>query len=81
MVEVLSFLLYKKTQCLATKRRLLDAEYAPFGFIIEGSELYHSLQPDDIVDATFVDEFGRLNLVKIRESTFSEVAQGSENES
>jgi peptidylprolyl isomerase len=60
------------------KNNLLDGEYAPFGFIIKGHDLFKRLGPDDVIDATFVDEFGRLNLVKIRESTFSEVAQGME---
>ena len=62
----------------AKTSNLLDGEYAPFGFIIKGQEIFDKLGPEDIIDATFVDDFGRLNLIKIRESTFSEVAQGAE---
>jgi hypothetical protein len=62
------------------KRGLLDGDYAPFGFMIDGYDIFSSLDPDDVIDATFVDGFGQLNLVKIRESSFKEAAQGSEVE-
>jgi len=54
--------------------KILDGAYAPFGYVIEGFELFQSLEPSDIIDATYVDEFGQCNLVKIRESSFKEVA-------
>jgi peptidylprolyl isomerase len=60
------------------KRRILDGDYAPFGFIIRGYDLFLSLKPGDIIDSTVVDSFGRLNLVKIRESNFQQAAQGLE---
>lgn len=60
------------------KRSLLDGEYAPFGYIIEGYDLFQRLQPNDVIDATSVDEWGELNLVKLRRSSFSEVVQSSE---
>lgn len=60
------------------KRTLLDGEYAPFGFIIDGFDLFQHLQPNDVIDSTSVDEWGELNLVKLRRSSFSEVVQGSE---
>jgi hypothetical protein len=60
------------------KRKLLDGEYAPFGYIVDGYDLFLSLLPGDIIESTFVDELGQLNLVKLRQSSFSEVVQGSE---
>ena len=60
------------------KRNLLDGEYAPFGFITDGYELFQKLRPNDIIDATYVNEWGQLNLVKIRQSSFSEVFQSGE---
>jgi peptidylprolyl isomerase len=60
------------------QRRLLDGEYAPFGYIVEGYELFQRLEPNDVIDHTNVDEWGELNLVKLRKSSFSEVVQGSE---
>lgn len=61
------------------KRRLLDGEYAPFGYIVEGYDLFLSLLPGDIIESTSVDEIGQLNLLKLRQSSFSEVVQSSEN--
>lgn len=63
------------------KRSMLDGQYAPFGYIIEGFDIFDSLQPGDIIDSTIVDGFGQQNLVKIRSSTFKEVAQGTEEAS
>jgi peptidylprolyl isomerase len=59
------------------RRKMLDGEYAPFGFIVEGSDVYEALQPGDIIDSTLVDEFGALNLVKIRESSLKEAASAT----
>ena len=63
------------------KRSMLDGQYAPFGYIIEGFDIFDSLEPGDIIDSTIVDGFGQQNLVKIRSSTFKEVAQGTEEAS
>lgn len=63
------------------KRGMLDGQYAPFGYIIEGFDVFDSLKPGDVIDSTTVDDFGQLNLVKIRSSTFREVAQGTEEAS
>ena len=60
------------------KRHLLDGEYAPFGYIVDGYDLFLSLLPGDVIESTHVDELGQLNLVKLRQSSFSEVVQGSE---
>ena len=63
------------------KRTMLDGQYAPFGYIIEGFDIFDSLKPGDVIDSTSVDDFGQLNLVKIRSSTFKEVAKGTEEAS
>jgi cyclophilin family peptidyl-prolyl cis-trans isomerase len=39
----------------------LNGEYAPFGYIIEGIDIFDSLKPGDVNDSTTVDEFGELN--------------------
>lgn len=62
------------------KRSLFDGDYAAFGYIVEGYDLFQDLQANDVIDQTFVDEWGLLNLKKIRRSSFSEVVQGSEAE-
>lgn len=59
------------------RRKVLDGEYAPFGFIIDGSDIYEALQPGDVIDSTLVDGFGALNLVKIRESSLKEAASAT----
>ena len=53
-------------------------EYAPFGYVVDGYDLFLSLIPGDIFENTYVDDLGQLNLVKLRESSFSEVVQSSE---
>ena len=59
------------------KRKLLDGDYAPFGYIIDGYELFNQLKAGDVIEQTYVDEWGTLNLKKIRRSSFSEVVQSS----
>ncbi|KAL7535447.1 hypothetical protein ACHAXR_006498 [Thalassiosira sp. AJA248-18] len=56
---------------LASKRsKLLDGQYAPFGYIVSGSDVYQSLRPGDVIGATYVSQVGLLNLVKIRKNAF-----------
>ena len=69
------------TKDAAFQRTMLDGQYAPFGYIIGGFDVFDSLEPGDTIDSTSVDTFGQLNLVKIRSSTFKEVAQGTEESS
>ena len=52
--------------------RLLNGQYAPFGYIVEGDELMDSLKAGDIISATYVSEWGALNLVKIRGTSFAD---------
>ena len=49
---------------------LLDGQYAPFGYIVSGSDVYQSLRPGDVIKATYVSEVGLLNLVRIRKNAF-----------
>jgi len=62
------------------KRGLLDGEYAPFGYIIAGNEVFQKLQPGDVIDDTKVSEFGIQQLVKLRRSSFKEVVKSSGEE-
>jgi peptidylprolyl isomerase len=62
---------------LDEKRGLLDGEFAPLGYIVDGYDIFQHLQAGDVISNTVVDEWGRLNLVKLRESSFSEAIEGS----
>jgi peptidylprolyl isomerase len=62
---------------LEGRARLFDGEYAPFGFIVDGYDLHNALKTGDVIDQTVVDQWGLLNLVKIRRSSFSEVVQST----
>mmetsp|Transcript_14617 Transcript_14617/g.26442 ORF Transcript_14617/g.26442 Transcript_14617/m.26442 type:complete len:699 (-) Transcript_14617:127-2223(-) len=56
---------------VSTKQsKLLNGQYAPFGYIVSGSDVYQSLRPGDVIGATYVSEVGLLNLVKIRKNAF-----------
>ena len=65
---------------LEEKRSLLDGEYAPFGYIIAGKDIFQKLKANDVISATTVSEFGIQTLVKLRRSSFQEVVQGSGKE-
>lgn len=52
------------------KTSLLDGQYAPFGYIVEGTDVINALRPGDVIGATYVSELGQLNLVKIRKNAF-----------
>lgn len=68
----------KSTAANENAAKLLDGAYAPFGYIISGYDIFDSLRPGDVIESTSVDQFGQLNLVTIRSSTFKEVAMGTE---
>lgn len=59
------------------RTRLLDGQYAPFGYIVEGDDVFNSLRPGDVIGSTYVSELGQLNLVKIRKNAF----EGGDEES
>lgn len=71
------FFSLQENSMFENKRSLMDGEYAPFGYIIAGFDLFQSLQPGDVIDDTIVDEWGAQNLVKLRQSSFSEAVQGA----
>ena len=62
------------------RRKSLDGDYAPFGYIVQGWDVFNQLQPNDVISNTVVDEWGVLNLVKIRESRFSDVVASPSSE-
>ena len=70
------FFALQKHSMLEEKRALLDGEFAPFGFIVEGYDVFQELRVNDVISGTYVDDWGQLNLIKIRRSSFSEVVQG-----
>ncbi|GKY98756.1 hypothetical protein MPSEU_000831900 [Mayamaea pseudoterrestris] len=67
------FFALQKSSITEDKRDYFDGEYAPFGFIIDGIDVFEQLRPNDKIEETYVDEWGQLNLVKLRQSSFSEV--------
>lgn len=63
--------------------KLLDGQYAPFGYITAGADVYNSLKPGDVIKTTQVSAVGLLNLVRIRKNAFEggadqEEVQGEE---
>ena len=71
------FFALQRSSLTEDKRDYLDGEYAPFGFIVEGLDIFEQLRPNDRIEETIVDEWGQLNLVKLRQSSFSEVLGGA----
>ena len=60
---------------------LYAGQYAPFGYIVEGLDIMNTLQPGDIISSTYVNEWGKLNLKKIRGSSFADaISQTDEDE-
>lgn len=59
---------------------LLNGQYAPFGYVLEGLDLMKDLQAGDIIAATYVDESGMMNLKKIRGTTFADAMNSEEND-
>lgn len=50
---------------------LLDCQYAPFGYVMEGLDIMDSLQGGDVITATYVNEWGSMNLIKVRGTSFA----------
>jgi len=71
------FFAVSKRDISPKRTSLLDGQYAPFGYIVEGSDVFNSLRPGDVIGATYVSELGQLNLVKIRKNAF----EGDEEDS
>jgi len=64
------FFALPRRDVLNKRTKLLDGQYAPFGYIVSGSNVYQSLRPGDVIRATYVSDVGLLNLVKIRKNAF-----------
>eukprot|EP00574_Skeletonema_japonicum_P012168 CAMPEP_0201713508 /NCGR_PEP_ID=MMETSP0593-20130828/324_1 /ASSEMBLY_ACC=CAM_ASM_000672 /TAXON_ID=267983 /ORGANISM="Skeletonema japonicum, Strain CCMP2506" /LENGTH=659 /DNA_ID=CAMNT_0048202665 /DNA_START=30 /DNA_END=2009 /DNA_ORIENTATION=- len=64
------FFAVSKRDISPKRTSLLDGQYAPFGYIVEGSDVFNSLRPGDVIGATYVSELGQQNLVKIRKNAF-----------
>ena len=62
------------------KTRLIDCQYAPFGYVTDGYDLLSNLKPGDVIASTDVSEFGYLSLVKVRGGTFGDIIQGSNDD-
>jgi len=52
--------------------KLLNENYAPFGYVIGGLDIMERLEPGDMITSTFVNEWGQLNLKRIRGSRFAD---------
>mmetsp|Transcript_22080 Transcript_22080/g.33365 ORF Transcript_22080/g.33365 Transcript_22080/m.33365 type:complete len:507 (+) Transcript_22080:145-1665(+) len=57
------------------KRRLVNRQYAPFGYITDGYDVIQSLKTGDVISEISVNNFGVQNLAKIRGTSFSDVVQ------
>jgi cyclophilin family peptidyl-prolyl cis-trans isomerase len=60
--------------------KLMDGQYTPFGYVLDGLDIMQNLQNGDLITATYVDDFGQLYLKKIRGSTFSDALNSGGNE-
>jgi cyclophilin family peptidyl-prolyl cis-trans isomerase len=63
----------------ATRVKEINGQYAPFGYVIEGWDLMQSLDPSIEISSTYVGEWGRQNLKKIKQSSFSDVINSSDS--
>jgi cyclophilin family peptidyl-prolyl cis-trans isomerase len=63
----------------AARVKEINGQYAPFGYVIEGWDLMQNLDPSIEISSTYVSEWGRLNLRKIKQSSFSDVINSSDS--
>lgn len=63
----------------ATRVKEINGQYAPFGYVIEGWDLMQTLDPSVEISSTYVGEWGRQNLKKIKQSSFSDVINSSDS--
>ena len=55
-------------------------QYAPFGYVIDGLDIMNDLQAGDVISATYVNEWGKLNLKKIRGTSFANAMSSSSDD-
>lgn len=65
--------------CLFSKI-IYIGQYAPFGYVVEGLDIMRNLQAGDMIKETYVDEWGKLNLKKIRGTSFADAISQNEDE-
>jgi len=66
------FFSLRKSDMTSGRTTLLDGQYAPFGYVMEGSSIMDNLQAGDVITSTYVNEWGQMNLKKIRGSSFAD---------
>jgi hypothetical protein len=54
--------------------------YAPFGYVLDGLELLQNVQAGDTISSTAVNDFGQLNLQKIRGTSFADAMSGADED-
>lgn len=60
--------------------KLMNGMYAPFGYVIAGLNIMEQLKPGDIITSTFVNEWGLLNLKRIRGNPFADAMNKDEDD-
>ena len=55
-------------------------QYAPFGYFVEGIDIMKNLQAGDEISATYVNEWGKLNLKRIRGTSFANAINSNEDD-
>ena len=74
------FFVLKETDRTSDRTSLLSGKYAPFGYIMEGLDIMNELEAGDVISATYVDDWGQMNLKKIRGTSFADAMSSSQEE-
>ena len=74
------FFVLKETDRTNDRTSLLSGKYAPFGYIMEGLDIMNELEAGDVISATYVDDWGQMNLKKIRGTSFADAMSSSQEE-
>jgi len=72
------FFCLRKSDMTSGRTSLLDGQYAPFGYVMEGLDIMDNLQGGDVISATYVNEWGQMNLKKIRGTSFADAMNKDE---
>jgi len=64
----------------STQVKLLNGMYAPFGYIMDGKDIMEQLRPGDVITSTFVNEWGQLNLKRIRTSSLADAMNSNDDD-
>lgn len=74
------FFVLTKKDLKPERASLLNGKYAPFGYVVAGLDIMKNLQAGDQISATYVNEWGKLNLKKVRGSSFADALSQSEDD-